>query len=547
MKPCRTKIRLLMAVLALMPLAACAQLDYTTNNNAITITGYSGSESVLVIPNSINGYPVTSIGDAAFENSSLISVTIPNSVTRIEDQAFMECYGLASLIIPDSVTFIGTNAFTYSGLTNVAIGKSVTSIGDGAFEGCALLTNVTIPNNVTCIEAEAFENCYGLTSITIPNSVTSVGYRAFYVCTRLTSITIGDSVTNIGDGSFSACNDLANVTIGSSVTTIADAAFEDSGLTSIVIPNSVTCIGTNAFAFTSLTNVTIGNSVTNIADEAFEGCFELTSITIPNNVSSIGEGAFYDCTGLTSISVAAGNAYYSSTNGVLFDKSQTTLIQFPEGLGGTYLIPNGVTSIGNEAFELSGLSSVIISDSVTNIGDNGFLECDNLTNVNIGKGVTSIGNQAFYNCPSLTSMTIPNRVTSIGANAFFWCANLTAVYFGGNAPSPDSSVFDNDNATLHVYYLPDSSGWTSNYDGLPTVLWNPQVQTSGPDFALVDNKFGFNIVGATNLVVVVEACTNLSDPIWVPLSTNTLTSGSSYFSDPGWTNYPNRFYGFSFR
>jgi hypothetical protein len=221
--------------------------------------------------------------------------------------------------------------------------------------------------------------------------------------------------------------------------------------------------------------------------------------------------------------VDTNNPTYSSANGALFDKSQATLIQYPCGLGGSYTIPGSVTSIGEFAF----------ADSTS------------LTSVTIPNRVTSIGDDAFYNCASLTSVTIPNSVTSIGNYAFYDCILLTRVYFAGNAPSPtnDSSVFSADPAT--VYYLPGTTGWGAMFDGVPTAPWflpNPQILNHSAGFGVQPGGFGFTTSWATNASVVVEAATNLANPIWIPVSTNTLTSGTNYFSDPQWTNYPERFY-----
>jgi hypothetical protein len=96
------------------------------------------------------------------------------------------------------------------------------------------------------------------------------------------------------------------------------------------------------------------------------------------------------------------------------------------------------------------------------------------------------------------------------------------------------------NAT--AYYLPGTTGWGTTFGGRPAVLWSPRVQTSSASFGVLTNAFGFTIAGSTNLVVVIEACTNVANPTWSPVGTNTLTGGSSYFSDPQWTNYPARFY-----
>jgi hypothetical protein len=127
---------------------------------------------------------------------------------------------------------------------------------------------------------------------------------------------------------------------------------------------------------------------------------------------------------------------------------------------------------------------------------------------------------------------------------------LGSVCFQGNAPTPsnDTSVFNSDFHAI-AYYLPGTTGWGATFDGIPAMLWNPQAQTGDGFFGVQNNQFGFNITGSSNLVIVVQACTNLANPVWSPVSTNTLniyvgTNGTSYFSDPQWTNYPGRFYRF---
>ncbi len=320
----------------------CFSLSSVTIPNSVTSIGESAfygcsSLTSVTIPNSL-----TSIEYCAFFNcSSLTSVTIPNSVVHIGGNAFTRCSSLTSVIIPNSVTSIGNEAFrNCSSLTSVSIGNSVTSIGESAFSECHRLISVTIPNNVTSIGEKAFANCSGLLSVTFPNNVTSIKYHTFYGCTSLTSFTIPTSVTTIEESSFSNCNSLPSITIPNSVTNIGKHAFYCcSGLTFVTIGNSVTNIDEGAFANCSnlvsmvvdagntmydsrdncnaiietATNIliagcprtTIPNSVTCIGENAFYNCSALTSITIPSSVMSIESKAFFGCNGLTSITCEA--------------------------------------------------------------------------------------------------------------------------------------------------------------------------------------------------------------------------------------------------
>jgi len=172
-------------------------------------------------------------------------------------------------------------------------------------------------------------------------------------------------------------------------------------------------------------------------------------------------------------------------------------------------------------------------------GSGGAVTIPSTTN---GLPVTSIGDGAFYDCIRMTNITIPSSVTPIGASAFFYCTSLTAVYFLGNSlPDADSSVFSGGNNAT-VYYLPGATDWHTPFEGRPAVLWNPQVQTAGASCGVRTNRFGFTITVSSNLVIMVEACTNLTNPLWSAVGTNILTAGSSYFTDPHWTNYHSCFY-----
>ena len=252
------------------------------------------------IPSSLRSVTVTggNILVRAFYNcSSLTNITIPDSVTSIDNEAFYGCASLTSVIIPNSVTDIGYQAFRgCTGLTSIYYTGDIAGwcgiIGLGNLMSYGLssktlyiggnkVEELIIPDSVTSISGSAFYGCAGLTSITIPNSVTDIGYNAFRDCTGLTSVTIPNRLTRINNNVFYNCTGLTSITIGNGVTIISDSVFGNcTRLTSVTIPDSVTGIGTAAFEnCTGLMSATIGKGVKSIGSNVFRGCSNLTSIT----------------------------------------------------------------------------------------------------------------------------------------------------------------------------------------------------------------------------------------------------------------------------
>ena len=371
------------------------------------------------------------ICDMAFKLcSSLAEVVIPNSVTSIGDRAFSGCRSLTEVVIPNSVVCINGNPFfdwngkleclspSFVYEDNILFNKDKSRIISFRNQK---LTSYVIPASVTRIGEFAFSRCESLTKVVIPDSVTNIGKRAFANCSSLTEVVIPNSVTNIGKGAFHKCESLTEVVIPNSVTSIGDRTFCGcSSLTEVVIPDSVTNIGKGAFAIcSSLTEVVIPNSVTSIGGFAFHKCESLTEVVIPGSVVCINGNPFFDWNG--KLECLSPSFVYEDN--ILFNKDKSRIISFRNQKLTSYVIPNSVTSIGEFAFSrCESLTEIVLPDSVTSIGDHAFSRCRSLTEVVIPDSVTSIGDGAFSSCESLHSVVIPDSVTSIGDWAFSYCS-----------------------------------------------------------------------------------------------------------------------------
>ena len=461
---------------------------------------------------------VTSIGEGAFYNcESLTNITIPNSVRSIGEDAFGECTGLTNITIPNSVTSIGDYAFEWcSSLVSITIPNSVTSIPDGAFMKCTSLMSIDIPDSVTSIGYYAFSSC-GLSNITIPNSITKIGRYAFSG-TPLITAAIPDTVIEIGELAF--CNRLAPVTKlycefetqpdswdanwcdGSSViwgiTIAPDGAVysinEDGSSYSFV--NIAGCNDIIYSIFPSLN----GLPVKCIQDYVFNGAqATVKSVIIPNTVTEIIQSAFSWSYSLVEVinnsEVVISLESIAEYNNILeLHTGESKIVSKDDYLFYTYedanylvgyvgqdtslVLPKSYNSesyrIWNYAFWwYDDITSVIIPDSVTSIGDHAFEGCSSLTSITIGDGVTSIGCRAFYRCSSLTSITIPDGVTNIGWSAFSGCSRLTSVIIGNSVTSIGDSAFS-DCSRLASVTIPNSvtsiGKWT--FSGCSSLTYN---------------------------------------------------------------------------
>ena len=460
----------------------CLSLVDVTLPESLETIGYDAFYKCAFTQIQLSGN-VTQIHSDAFRESSLEKVIAPEDSYAWQwaeekgyivqpvgggDEPEPEASPLEDFVIEDGIVtkYIGPGGDVVipskdaEGNPVTAVGKDYCAISDSPFRNCTSLTSVTIPASVTSIGDYAFSNCISLTSVTMQEGVTSIGSGAFHTCSRLKSMTIPDGVISIGSNAFYDCNSLTSITIPASVTSIGDWAFVGCSwmesiytpsieawlsisfsnycsnpcgtgaklyinrieATQIVIPNSVTNIGNDAFyRYSGLTSVTIPASVTSIGYGAFEGCSSLTSVTIQEGVTSIGLSMFEDCTSLTSVTIPAS---VTSIDRRAF-----------KGCSGltSVTIKEGVTNIGSAMFcGCTSLASVTIPASVTSIESAAFEGCTSLTSVTIQEGVTSIDSAAFYGCSSLTSVTIPASVYSIGKDAFKDCSNLTAYVESGS-------------------------------------------------------------------------------------------------------------------
>lgn len=295
------------------------------------------------------------------------------------------------------------------------------------------IKSVNISPGVTKIGGNSFYDCTNLASITIPDTVTEIGSRAFYNCTNLSSIYISDIVAwcNI---TFQSQYSSGSYDCTSNPFAYANNLYLNQTLvTDLVLPNSVTSIASNAFfGYTRLISITIPNSVTEIGGYAFYGCSSLTSITIGSGVASIGDKAFENCTSLTSVYISDIAAWCN--------------ISFPSTYSSnSYNCTSNPLAYANNLYLNKTLvTDLVIPNSVTSIGNSAFHGCTNFTSITIPDSVTSIGSSAFYGCTALTSITIPDSVTSIGQGAFRGCSSLEkiTVPFIGSDNKSSSSYYD---------------------------------------------------------------------------------------------------------
>jgi len=409
----------------------------------------------------------TTLGNSALYGlSGITSIAFGKGVSLLGESAFSGCSGLTTINVnAENTVFESLNGVLFlKSKSNIVLypqGKagaysipdSVTTIGRNAFSNCTKLSSIVIPESVTTIESGAFYNCRLLASISLPGNLISIGESAFQYCVGLTSVVVPDKITEIKDYIFSGCTRIVSVSIPDHVTRIGASAFSYCNMQTISIPTTVTELGNNAFAYCySLTSVVVPEGVTKIGQLSFFQCNKLTVVSLPSTVTEIGSYPFQNCGALSAITVDDANPYFSSVNGVLFNHEKSVLLAYPGGnVQSTYVIPDGVTTIGFYSFTA----------------------CGNLTTVLLPKSLMTLENYAFYDCPLLTKAK-----------------------FAGNLPNNAPEYpFISMNANFTIYYLDTAEGWsTPTYHEYPcfqlfSILYDSNASTDPVTNMPQDNEF----------------------------------------------------------
>lgn len=432
------KKTIFLGALILMAMA-CPQMADAQQFTSVSPSGhtlwYALRDGTAAVVGNYNDYIVTLTGDLVIPDSVVYNGDTL-AVTEIHDSAFINCAGLTSVQIPNTMQWIGGLAFkNCTGLTSITIPPSVTRIGiiptgveSGAFQGCRGLKEVNFNADSCLIMSYPFIDCDSLTTLNIGDNVTAIPQMAFYGCSALTSLFIPASVTHIGIAAFHRCGGLEsivvdaenpvydsrnncnaiietatgvlvrgchNTVIPEDVHTIGHHAFSGcTQFTSFVIPDNIEIIGMAAFSgCTGIANVHIPSSVSTINNGAFSNCEALTSVTVPPSVTSLGQGAFAECYNLTSAVILAS-----------------------------------VTSLQGYTFRsCRNLTSVTLPETITALSKCDFFDCERLANIDIPDGVTYIGDHSFNGCSQLTSITLPAGLAYLGEYAFFACYALSYI------------------------------------------------------------------------------------------------------------------------
>lgn len=519
------------------------RVEGESDNPEVTIYSYVGSDTDVTVPSEIKGMPVTTLHGTFSGKETVKTVTIPEGVRLIEYNAFFGCTALTTVVLPSSLEEM--TEYTFYQCTNLktvsldTANSKLTKIGRYSFAYCEKLTGFDIPSSLKELEEFVFAYCSSLKKIIIPDTVEKIDISAFRMCTNVTEIKIPGTVKEASEFALFGCDKVITAELPISMVTLAnlqrsddletlvivddgstelpdkDALNEKKKLKKVVFPDSLTSIP-RAFcrSISALEEVKLPANLKIISNASFSKCTNLKTIDLPDTVTEIGAFAFADCTSLKDFTIPDGiksigeEAFYNSgiTSLVVPESVETidklafshmanlTNATFPAGCGITFSdcknlktakitgnptvidnymfyecsqltdfeIPGSVKKIGYAAFYNTALKEAVIPASVTEIDDWAFGECQNLEKAVLPDGLKSIGGAAFYECPELTDSNIPDSVTTLGDFAFGWCPKLKDMTIPDTIDNFGKCVFANTLGvtidTSRKYFIPTVDG-----------------------------------------------------------------------------------------
>ena len=454
------------------------------NATYASITGYEGSDSVVVLPEMIDGYIVQTIGASAFsENDTLETVILSRQLESIGSSAFHGCTNLSYVGFNDTLKTIGSSAFyNCRSLVTVDLPNSAVEISNHGFYNCVNVETVSMPIGLRGVCGYAFANCTSLAELDLPDTVTSLGYRAFYNdyaldrihiplewtvclsygsypihygsifegCILLTEVEVPEGMTALPDYAFAYCPTLTDITLPDSLVTIGDSAFHScTGLTEQDIPDNVTAIGERAFQdCVNLELTSLPDGLEKIHNYAFAGCSAMGQIHLPDSLTALGYRLFYQCTALEEVNIpldwttCLGYGSTPTHYGSIFEGcTLLTEVEVPDGItdlpayafaGCSTLtgitLPTSLEAIEDAAFKgCTGLTVLEIPDNVTVIGQRAFQDCTRLELVSLPDVLEEIGTCAFGGCTAIRQIHLPDSLTSLGYRLFYQCTALEEV------------------------------------------------------------------------------------------------------------------------
>jgi len=461
---------------------SCNADDYTFEIDGTTgeakLTGYTGDGGYIIIPADHEGYPVTSIGEGAFEgNDKLIGVYIPASIRTVGSRAFKGCTALCELNLPNRLAKVGGYAFSdCTSLAEVILPESVTHIYGFAFCGCTMLKAVDLPLSWSFAEGFIFKGCSGLTEISLddgatvvpdsaftgaeslekvvlPEGIETIGHYAFRDCVSLADIELPDSLVTVRNHVFAGCVSIRSMSFPAGLKDIGAGAFLNcTGLETIDYPIGWEKSGTDVFGgCTSLNRIVIPEGVVSIPDNAFNGSC-VSEVSFPESLKSIGNAAFRG-TLITEAALPDGLekigsyafAYCAELAELVYPVS---LIEGGMGAfaGCTKLteisVPSGVKALPDNVFwGMESLISLTLPEGLVSIGENALRGCTSLETISFPEGLEAIGGYAFYGCTALTEAELPDSVNSIGTRAFQDCTALSRISYPAYLSETGDYVF----------------------------------------------------------------------------------------------------------